>query len=226
MANHSALQTRLRLANAGTPSPVGQHPLTSPLEMVGAPMSYGRNAEIYGEAEPAEYLYRVVTGAVRTYKILNDGRRQIGAFYLPGDFFGLEVGEEHAFSAEAIAETKVLVIKRSALMSLAARDSQAANQLWTVTSRELQRVQEHVLLLVKSAEERVASFLIEMAQRSSDATEVRLPMSRQDIADYLGLTIETVSRTLTNLENKATIALPSARKVVLRNRGALNRLNS
>ena len=189
-------------------------------------MSFARNSEIYGENEAADYLYKVVSGAVRTYKILNDGRRQIGAFYLPGDILGLEVGDEHAFSAEAVADSKVLVIKRSALMSLAARDSQAANELWNVTSRELQRVQNHVLLLIKSAEERVASFLIEMAQRSPSGNEFQLPMSRQDIADYLGITIETVSRTFTNMQVKATIALPTSRRVVLRNRGALNRLNS
>ena len=87
-------------------------------------------------------------------------------------------------------------------------------------------MQSHVLLLIKSAQERVAGFLLEMAERSSVADEVELPMSRQDIADYLGLTIETVSRTLSLLENAATIALPSARKILLRNRGALGRLNS
>jgi CRP/FNR family nitrogen fixation transcriptional regulator len=194
--------------------------------MIGASMSFGRNAEIYGENEPADYLYKVVSGAVRTYKILNDGRRQVAAFHLPGDVLGLEVGDEHTFSAEAIVETKLLVIKRSALMALAARDSQAANELWKVTSRELQRVQDHALLLIKSAEERVASFLIEMARRNPAGDEVQLPMSRQDIADYLGLTIETVSRTISHLEGKAAIALPTSRRIVLRNRSALNRLNS
>ena len=83
--------------------------------MMGAPMAFGRNAEIYGENEPADYLYRVVSGAVRTYRVLCDGRRQIGAFYMPGDVFGLESGHAHAFSAEAISDTKVLVIKRKAL---------------------------------------------------------------------------------------------------------------
>src|SRR5436309_9687711 len=102
------------------------HPLAGPIDMMGAPMSFPRNGEIYGEGEPADFVYKVVTGTVRTYKVLADGRRQIGAFYLPGDVFGLEVGEEHAFSAEAIAATKVLVVKRSALMNLAARDGNVA----------------------------------------------------------------------------------------------------
>src|SRR5712675_3166521 len=113
------------------------HALTGPIEMMGAPMSFGRNAEIYGEGEPADYLYKVVSGTVRTYKVLSDGRRQIGAFYLTGDVFGLEMGEEHTFSAEAITDSKVLVIKRSAVVSLAARDHDVARQLWSLTSREL-----------------------------------------------------------------------------------------
>ena len=181
-------------------------------------MSFARNAEIYGENEPAEYLYKLVSGTVRTSKILNDGRRQIGEFYMPGDIFGLEMGDEHSFSAEAITDAKVIVIKRSAVEALAARDNDVARQLWAMTGRELQRMQEHILLLIKTAQERVAGFLLEMAERIKSTTEVELPMSRQDIADYLGLTIETVSRTLTILENSAAIALPSSRRIVLRNR--------
>jgi CRP/FNR family nitrogen fixation transcriptional regulator len=195
------------------------------MEMMGASMSYARNAEIYGENEPADYVYKVVSGAVRTYKVLQDGRRQIGAFYLPGDVFGLEGGEEHAFSAEAVTDTKVLVVKRTALMAQAGRDHDVARELWTMTSCELKRVQEHILLLIKTAEERVAGFLLEMAERGRVRDCVELPMSRQDIADYLGLTIETVSRTLSHLENAAAIELPSSRRIVLRNRGALGRLN-
>ncbi len=196
------------------------------IDLMGAPMPFGRNVEIYGENEPAEYVYKVISGTVRTYKVLNDGRRQIGAFYLPGDIFGLEVGDEHSFSAEAIVESKILVVKRSALVSLAARDNEVARQLWTMTAGELQRAQSHIMLLIKTAQERVAGFLLEMAQRSAAASEVDLPMSRQDIADYLGLTIETVSRTLTQLENSAAIAVPTSRRIVLRNRAALSRLNA
>jgi CRP-like cAMP-binding protein len=205
--------------------PVAAHSLTGSIELMGAPMSFVRNAEIYGENEPADYLYKVVSGAVRTYKVLNDGRRQIGSFYLPGDIFGLEVGDEHSFSAEAVVDCKVIVIKRSALISLAGRDTDVARQLWTMAAAELQRAQDHIMLLIKTAQERVAGFLVEMSVRNSGTSEVELPMSRQDIADYLGLTIETVSRTLTQLENSGTIAVPTSRRIVLRSRGALNRLN-
>jgi CRP-like cAMP-binding protein len=212
-------------ATSARPASVATRDLGDSIEMMGAPMGFARNAEIYGDTEPADFLYKVINGAVRTYKVLADGRRQIGAFYLPGDVFGLESGEEHTFSAEAVTDAEVLVIKRSALMALAARDGEVGRQLWTMTSRELQRVQDHILLLIKTAQERVVGFLLEMAERSKAVNQVDLPMSRQDIADYLGLTIETVSRTLTQLESKAAIELPSARSVVLRNRAALGRLN-
>lgn len=200
-------------------------PLTGLFELMGAPLTFGRNEEVYGESEPAEYLYTVVAGCVRTSKILNDGRRQIGAFYLPGDVFGLEAGAEHTFSAEALAPTTVRIIKRAALTSRAAGDSAMATQLLTLTVAELQRTQSRVLLLIKSAQERVAGFLLEMASRVTGASEIDLPMCRQDIADYLGLTIETVSRTLTQLESAAAIALPTSRRIVLRNRPALVRMN-
>jgi CRP/FNR family transcriptional regulator, nitrogen fixation regulation protein len=163
---------------------------------------------------------------VRTYKILRDGRRQIGGFYLPGDIFGLEIGNEHQFSAEAINDATVLVVRRSAIVSLAERDCDAARELWSVTGRELNRAQEHLLLLVKSAQQRVASFLLEMSTRLTATNAIELPMSRQDIADYLGLTIETVSRTMTQLVSEQAIGLPSSRRIVLRNSGALRQLNA
>jgi CRP/FNR family nitrogen fixation transcriptional regulator len=168
----------------------------------------------------------VVSGAVRTYRVLNDGRRQIGAFLLPGDMFGLEAGASHGTSAEAIADSVVLVIKRSAVVALAERDPEVARQMWTLTAQELGRAQNHMLLLIRNAQERIAAFLLEMAARAPGADSVELPMSRQDIADYLGLTIETVSRTLTQLEAEAAIALPTSRRVVLRNRSALRELNA
>jgi CRP/FNR family transcriptional regulator, nitrogen fixation regulation protein len=200
--------------------------LIGQMELMGTPMSFTRNTEIYGENEPADYFYKVVSGSVRTYKIFDDGRRQIGGFYFAGDVFGLEVGEVHQFSAEAIDNCVVLLVKRSAVVALADRSGDIARQLWSFTAGELQRVRAHMLLLIKSAEERVACFLLEMAGWLSTSEAVELPMSRQDIADYLGLTIETVSRTLTHLEAKATIALPTSRRVVLRNRKALTRLDA
>jgi len=199
--------------------------LLDEVELTGALMPFDRNAEVYGENEPADYVYKVVTGSVRTYKLLNDGRRQIDAFYLPGDIFGVELSDEHSCSAEAITDSMILVVRRSLLLSAAEKNNALARRLWSHTARDLRRAQHHTLLLIKSAQERVAAFLLEMAERLSSTASLDLPMSRQDIADYLGLTIETVSRTLSQLEDAATIALPASRKVVLRNRTALNRLN-
>lgn len=205
-------------------SPPTSHRLNDTIDMMGAPLSVARNAEIYGDQEPAEYVYKVISGAVRTYKVLADGRRQIQAFNMPGDVFGFEAGEQHTLSAEAIVESRVLVVKRSALEALAARDNNVARQLWALTAHELERVQRHVMLLIKTAQERVVSFLLEMAGRAPGANAVNLPMSRQDIADYLGVTIETVSRTLSGLETVAAIELPSSRRVILRDHRALSRL--
>jgi CRP-like cAMP-binding protein len=189
-----------------------------------APIGFSRNTGIYREGNPVGKLYKIVSGAARTCRVLAEGRRQVAAFYLPGDFFGLEGGEKHVFSAEAITDVRLLVINRSAVASRAKWDNNFARELWTLMERELQVAQDHAGLLIKTAPERVASFLLEMANRTQSRDQVELPMSRQDIADYLGLTIEHVSRTFRQLEDASVIALPSARLVALRNRAALKRL--
>ena len=230
MLTERAIQSASADRNAGPAGQIGSRfaprPLKDTFDLIGAPMPFTRNAEIYGENEPADYFYKVISGSVRTYKVLNDGRRQIGAFYLPGDVFGFEIGAAHSFSAEAIGDARVLVVKRATMTGLAARDNSTGQLLLSLTTRELARAQAHIMLLVKTAQERVAGFLLEMVDRVAGHNEVDLPMSRQDIADYLGLTIETVSRTLTLLENSAAIRLPTSRRIVLRNRAALRQLDS
>jgi CRP/FNR family nitrogen fixation transcriptional regulator len=196
------------------------------LKLTGHALLFGRNEEIYGEGAPAEHLYKVISGAVRTYRILADGRRQIQAFHGPGDVFGFEFERENTHSAEAIVKSRVLLVRRGAISALAERNNDVACQLWALTARELRRMQDHGMLLVKTARERVVSFLLEMAARGPAGQPLMLPMSRQDIADYLGLTIETVSRTLTSLESDETIELPNSRQVVLRDHAALRRLSS
>lgn len=195
------------------------------MALMGARIRFPRNAEIYGDAEPAEFVYLVASGTVRTSKILSDGRRQIGGFYHPGDIFGLDMGDEHTLSAEALSDVTLLYVRRSAVLALAERDGRIARQLWDVTARELTQAQGHVLLLIKSAQGRMAGFLLEMAERARCRDTVELSMTRQDIADYLGLTIETVSRTLTALAERATIEMPTARCIHLRDRAALEALN-
>jgi CRP/FNR family transcriptional regulator, nitrogen fixation regulation protein len=172
--------------------------------------SYRKDREIFGENEPADYVYQVTAGAVRSYKLLSDGRRQIGAFHLVGDVFGLENAAVHRFTAEAIVDTKVRLVKRE-----------------NVTTSNLQHAEDHMLLLGrKTALERVAAFLLEMDRRLTKAGFFALPMSRRDIADYLGLTVETVCRELHHLHDWGILGFLSSnqRQIVLLDREKLAHL--
>lgn len=175
------------------------------------------NTEVFGQSHSAEYLYAVRTGAVRSYKLLEDGRRQIGSFYFPGDIFGIEAGLNHQFSTDAIVDSDIVLVKWSAAHAIAAHDLQFVYKLWIVTAQQLKQAQEHVVLLGrKNARERVATFLVEMVRRRGlVGNAVELPMSRQDIADYLGLTIETVSRRLTDMAESESVELMSHRRIRL-----------
>jgi CRP/FNR family nitrogen fixation transcriptional regulator len=188
----------------------------------GVRRTYGRDEEIYGEGEPAEFVYRVLTGAVRTYRVLSDGRRQVCDFVLPGDYFGVEASPDHRATAEALGDTAVLAIRRSALAELARRDIEIAGELWMMSGRRLERSQDHILMLGrKSASERVAGFLIDFAGRVEADDDFELPMSRQDIADYLGLTIETVSRTFSQFEQTGMVKAHNSRRIRLTDRRSL-----
>ena len=152
--------------------------------LVATEFTYRKDEEIYGEEEPAEYVYQVIRGAVRTYKLLSDGRRQIGTFLLPGDVFGLESGTSHRLAAEAIIDTTVRLVKRSSLEQAAGVDVRVARKLWTMTAAELRHAEDHMLLLGrKNAMERVANFLLEMDRRLAVAGMMALPMCRRDIGD-------------------------------------------
>src|SRR5262245_41246918 len=186
--------------------------------------SYKKGAEIFGEKEPADYVYQVAGGAVRTYKLLSDGRRQIGAFHLVGDIFGLEIGTEHRFTAEAIVDTTVRLMKRRSLELVAESDTKVARNLLSMTTSNLRHAEDHMLLLGrKTSLERVAAFLIEMDRRSTAAGILALPMCRRDIADYLGLTLETVSRALSRLHDLGILNFigNNQRQIVLRDRDKL-----
>jgi CRP/FNR family nitrogen fixation transcriptional regulator len=182
--------------------------ITQVMQRLGARMRYGKDEEIFAQDETADLAHLVASGAVRTTRLLNDGRRQVGAFYYPGDLIGPEIGAIHRFSAEALCESVVLVVRRSALKAFAG-DDQFDRAIWEATRRELERTQDHVLVLGrKTACEKVAGFLIDLAQRGAPEggrRQVSMPMSRQDMADYLGLTIETVSRMLTQLQGASVV---------------------
>src|SRR5436190_581774 len=220
----------IALPKAGTAShPVSDqfHAITGHAGLVASEFSYKKDEEIYGEDEPAEYVYQVIRGSVRSYKLLSDGRRQIGAFYLSGDVFGLESGATHRLAAEAIIDTTVRLVKRRSLEQAAGNDVQVARKLWTMTAGELRHAEDHMLLLGrKSAMERVANFLLEMDRRLAVAGMMALPMCRRDIGDYLGLTLETVSRALSQLHSEGVLGFSGARQIVLRNRQRLRNMDA
>jgi CRP/FNR family nitrogen fixation transcriptional regulator len=189
----------------------------APFALSGPSKWFSRNEEIFGEGEPAEFLYKIKFGCIRTYRSLNDGRRQIDAFYIPGDVFGLELHDLHNVSAEAVTRCKADIIERKTLMARVGAEVAMANHLLAITGLELHRAQTHNLILLKGAHERMVGFLLDMAKRQNNSGAIDLPMTRGDIADYLGLTTETVSRMLWKLESVSVISIPKRRRVVIRN---------
>lgn len=190
---------------------------------IGAPMTFVKDEEIYGQGEPADRVYRMVSGMVRTSHFMPDGRRPIGDFYHAGEIFGLETGEIHSMAAEALSDCVVLTTTRQALIS-AGGQAELDELVWQATVRDLQNAREHLSLLVrKSANERVASFLLGLARRHGEAP-VELAMGRQDIADYLGLTIETVSRMISQLQCAGVVKFENCRRFRISDRKALEGL--
>ena len=184
------------------------------------PIHFRRNNVIACEGDAADYIFMVVSGVVRSCKTFRNGTRNVVAFYLPGDLFGWD-DQKSTLSAEAATDAMVLFIKRSGLLSLAARESRVSSFLLAITTRELRRAQEHGLLMSRSAKCRLAAFLTDLSNRVGKTGSINLPMSHQDIADHLGLTIETLSRNITELERSGVIARASRRTLMVRDRWAL-----
>ncbi|MGH6997440.1 MAG: helix-turn-helix domain-containing protein [Phenylobacterium sp.] len=193
------------------------------ISRIGVPMSFAKDEEIYGQGERADLVYRMISGTVRTSRFMADGRRPIGDFYYPGDVFGLETTGSHSMAAEALSDCVVLTASRQAMLAAGGAD-ELKDLMWDATVRDLESAREHLTLLVrKSASERVASFLLGLAQRRGESA-VELAMGRQDMADYLGLTIETVSRMITQLQSSGVVEFESCRRFRVRNREALEDL--
>ena len=189
------------------------------------PIRYSRDQTIVIEGEAADYIFLVISGVVRSFRSFQDGTRTIVTFYLPTEFFGLTEHPTHLLTAEAAADANILFFKRSALFSIAKRERRISDFLLTTTLTELQRTQEYSLLISRDAKGRVASFLIDLSKRIRMQTCPDLPMSHQDIADHLGLTIETLSRVITQMENSGLIARGrSHHDLILNNRKALARM--
>ena len=187
------------------------------------PIRFYRDNVIACEGDAAEYIFFVVRGVVRSCRNSKMGARNIVAFYLPGDFLGW-TGLKHSLSIEAATDAEVLFIKRSALLSLASKENRIAIFLLRATTSELQRAEEHISLMSKSAKSRVATFFTELWVRLGRAEYLDIPMSHQDIADHLCLTIETVSRAISDLERSKMITRVSSKKLLIRNNLSLGHM--
>ncbi|HEX9790307.1 MAG TPA: cyclic nucleotide-binding domain-containing protein [Kiloniellales bacterium] len=184
---------------------------------------------LFDEGEPAVHVFNVTSGAVKVYKLLVDGRRQMTGFLFPGDFLGLANDETYAYSAEAVGPSTVCRFPRGKLESLLTKYPKMERRLLSMASHELAAAQEQMLLLGrKTAREKIASFLLMLsrraAQRELPDDPVSVPMSRNDIGDYLGLTTETVSRTFSDLKGKGIIELLPAAKIRLARRQHLQEI--
>jgi CRP/FNR family nitrogen fixation transcriptional regulator len=193
------------------------------LQRIGTIARFARNETIFSESDKARFSYRVLKGAVRLSTVMLDGRRQIAQFLLPGDMFALDSAEEHSLTAEALTEVTLICFPRSQVERLSDDVPEVRREVMASLRRELAAAQHHVVMLGRqTAKERVASFLLQLAKRRKDTSgHVEFPMSRQDIADYLGLTIETVCRALTELKKLCVIATPDRHHAVIRNFDAL-----
>lgn len=197
------------------------------LRKIGVVVNIARGKTVFGDGEDARYSYKVVEGAVRLSKIMLDGRRQIAEFALPGDMFGFECGDVYALSAEAVTPVTLVRYSRSNIERLGEECSDVRRELMKLLRRGWTSAQAHLVMLGRqSAKERVAAFLVALAQHRGvhDGQSLDLPMGRQDIADYLGLTIETVCRTLTDFKSERIVSIPDRHRVIICNLEALESL--
>jgi CRP/FNR family nitrogen fixation transcriptional regulator len=177
---------------------------------------FAAGRELCRQGDASYKVFRVRSGAAAAYRLFSDGRRQVMSFYLPGDFIGLEAGVEYSTTVVSLTQTTVDVMRRSELSDIAATDPALARALWGVCVQAFHRSEAHALVLARhGAVERVAAFLVDFAARPGAGLTFELPMTRQDLADYLGLTIHTVSRTLSQLEASGLIEARSSRVVRL-----------
>ncbi len=190
------------------------------LDEVGTTVTFARNETIFNEGDSAKYAYKLVSGAVRLCKLLADGRRQITDFYLDGEMFGFLDLDSYDFSAEAITNVVLIRYARSHVRRLEEEDGAFRREMTSMLHQRLSRT--HTLLVMlgrQTVKERISSFLIQMAERlegdAEDGASIDLPMGRQDIADYLGLTIETVCRALSEFKRAGVIAVPTTHQIVV-----------
>jgi CRP/FNR family nitrogen fixation transcriptional regulator len=221
---NSAYQSGLAgpVAGYNTVAQSGQFDALIALERIGRRVSFARNDEIYAEGDKPSWWFKVISGSVRICKLLADGRRHISEFCFSGDCFGLDSTGERLYAAEAVDDAIVMRFPRGATEQVMEHDPVVARFLRDVTLRDLASAHSRTLLLARmTAHERVATFLLEVFERRTRTKTIDLPMSRVDIADYLGLTVETVCRTLSMFRRDGIIAVPNPHRIDLLDRAAL-----
>jgi CRP-like cAMP-binding protein len=189
------------------------------LQQVGTKVRFARNTTIFNEGDDANFTYKIVSGAVRLCKHTSNGRRQIADFLLAGDFFGFLQMGTYSFTAEAVSDVVVMCYPQRAVEQLSNTLPSMNRRLIGLLSERLLGMQDHLVMLGRqAAKQRVAAFLLRLAERS-DAEEGEtfdVPMGRQDIADYLGLTIETVCRSLSDLKRSHLIEIPTVHEIAIK----------
>lgn len=177
--------------------------------------------------DPVGYIFKVLSGALRAVRLLADGRRHVASFHVAGDFVGLADGETCNHSIEALGDARLMRYNRASFDAMLDRDPGAGRRIFDIMRKQLAAAQDRLLLLGrKTAAERLASFLLTLADRAAaengaDSCEIELPMNRSDMADYLGLRIETICRLLTDLKHRRIIRLPGLHSVVVLRRDLL-----
>jgi CRP/FNR family transcriptional regulator len=190
---------------------------------------YAPREDLFLEGDDASHLLEVVEGVVCAYRLLPDGHRHVVSFYFPGDLIGYCCAGTHTFSAQALNKVRARRIPRHVVNQMVETRPGFARRLLKLAADELSMTREHLLCLAaKSAEARMAVFLLALSRRNqdagADANRIELPMTRVDIGDYLGLTIETVSRTFSKLKRSGVIALPRTTTILIRDAEALSQL--
>ncbi|MBZ0090321.1 MAG: helix-turn-helix domain-containing protein, partial [Thermoanaerobaculia bacterium] len=203
--------------------------LREPLGLgIGASRRLAPRELIFGEGDPRTHLYSVVEGVLCSYKLLSDGRRQIDAFYFPGEVVGIGVSGVHAVNAEAISPAVVRSVPIATVDRMVHSRPEFGWALLELASQQLAESSEHLLNLGKrSVHERVAAFLLSLAERGlrngGDGCEVVLPMTRTDMADFLGMRLETISRCFNKFKWLGLIETPQPNLIILADRAGLER---
>jgi CRP/FNR family transcriptional regulator len=194
------------------------------MSSIAHPRKIDTGKQLMQEGDPADDVFTLTEGMLKVYKLMPDGRRQITGFMIPGDFIGLAYGSSYVYSAEAVVPSTACRFQRTRLLERMTEFPELEHRLLSLASNELAAAQAQMLLLGrKSARERLASFIHGLAQRRGvgDGEVMPLPMGRNDIADFLGLTIETVSRIFTAMRKERLITLPDKHSVMIESLDAL-----